>query len=97
MPRKAETDLEVLDTVDWEPYADGDTYDFVQGTDFNVDIDEFRNRAYSAAARRGMRARTQAGITTDADGAEVRVLSVRFFTPEEAKAPPPPTPMMVDE
>jgi hypothetical protein len=68
----------ISDKTDWSRYIDGQWWELVAGEDFTVDVDAFRNRVYSAANRKRMRARTEAG--TDEQGREV--LRIQFFTTE---------------
>lgn len=61
----------------WEEWTDGTVWKLRAGEDFDAEVDQFRNRLYTQAARRGMSVTTQKGV--DDDGTEV--LFMQFIAP----------------
>jgi hypothetical protein len=67
------------DKIDWSAIGKGEAVSFVQGQDFNCSIDKLRNRAFSAASRKKLKARTR-GYTT---AAGQRAVAIEFYDPQD--------------
>jgi hypothetical protein len=90
VPERVEKELgngSVGPKMDWTPYADGTTWRFVEGVDFQGPLNDFRNRAYTAAIRRRMRAHTEIEVDENEKPVLVdghQVLLVQFYDPRAA-------------
>lgn len=58
----------------WDDWADGRIWKLRRGEDFDANPDQFRNRLYSQAKKRGLEARTSK--TVEEDGTEVLVFQM---------------------
>lgn len=87
----------------WDQWTDGSVWKLVRGEDFDQEIDQFRNRLYPQAHRRGLKVRTAKRKERKRGGKEPlerEILVIQFFKPEGAStngasAPPIPTPTAV--
>lgn len=69
----------------WEEWADGSVWRLVRGEDFDQEVDDFRNRLYPQAKRRGMKVRSAKRLERPkAEGValEREILIIQFYSPE---------------
>lgn len=58
---------------DWTKWTNGSTWRLVRGDDFDIEVDEFRNRLYGVTARRGLKVEStkalerERGVRIEAD------------------------------
>jgi hypothetical protein len=69
----------------WDDWTDGSPWKLVRGVDFDQEVDQFRNRLYPQAKRRGLKVRSAKQVERSAEHGEREILVIEFFDPE---APP---------
>jgi hypothetical protein len=73
-------------TYDWDRWTNGNPWRLIQGLDFDIDVDEFRNRLYGVAARRSLAVKSHKADEAPRNDAErqhaVEVVSDNGGAPE---------------
>lgn len=69
----------------WDEWTDGSAWKLVRGEDFDQEVDQFRNRLYPQAKRRGLKVRSAKRIErVERTGKplEREILVIEFFGPD---------------
>jgi hypothetical protein len=72
----------------WNEWADGSVWKLVRGVDFDQEVDQFRNRLYPQAKRRGLKCRSAKRVER-AGTLEREILIIQFYDPSELSAGAP--------
>ena len=68
----------------WDEWTDGSPWKLVRGEDFDQEVDQFRNRLYPQAKRRGLKVRSAKRVERamkDGKPLEREILVIEFFDP----------------
>jgi hypothetical protein len=68
----------------WDDWTDGQIWKLVRGEDFDAEADQFRNRLYTQAKRRGLDVRTAKQL----DAEEREILIIQFYGASIAESDP---------
>lgn len=73
----------------WDDWTDGSVWRLVRGEDYDQETDQFRNRLYPQAHRRGLKVRTAKRVERKRGGGEPlerEILVVQFYDPNASAA-----------
>lgn len=73
-----DTDRRPTRRYPWDEWTDGGTWKLTRGEDFDAPADQFRNRLYAVATRRGKKVMTAKRVDED----DREVLLVQFVDPD---------------